>query len=91
MARSDELGILGIVRTILKNALFLTDDYDATDYSLSNYDLYMTQAKLVFIFINHKVMINYAIECIVLNWQDYISSTSGFPASILRACRKTLH
>jgi hypothetical protein len=40
-------------------------------YSLSNYDLYMTQAKLVFIFINHKLTINHAIECIVLNWQDY--------------------
>jgi putative addiction module killer protein len=31
----------------------------------------MTQAKLVFIFINHKLTINHAIECIVLNWQDY--------------------
>lgn len=32
MARIKGLGILGIVRTILKNALFLTDDYGATDY-----------------------------------------------------------
>jgi hypothetical protein len=31
----------------------------------------MTQAKLVLIFINHKLIINHAIECIVLNWQDY--------------------
>jgi len=27
----------------------------------------MTQAKLVFIFINHKLMIKHTIECIVLN------------------------
>ena len=37
------------------------------EYSVANYDLYMTQAKLVFIFINHKLMIKHAIECIVLN------------------------
>ncbi len=28
----EELGILGIIRTIFKGVLFLTDDYDATDY-----------------------------------------------------------
>jgi hypothetical protein len=36
-------------------------------YSVANYDLYMTQAKLIFIFINHKLIIKHAIECIVLN------------------------
>jgi hypothetical protein len=36
-------------------------------YSVANYDLYMTQAKLVFVIINHNVMIKHAIECIVLN------------------------
>jgi len=35
--------------------------------SVANYDLYMTQAILVFIIINHKLMIKYVIECIVLN------------------------
>ena len=33
-------------------------------YSVANYDLYTAQAKLVFIFINHKLMIKHAIECI---------------------------
>ena len=27
--------------------------------------------KLVSVITNHKVMINQAFECIVLNWQDY--------------------
>ena len=41
-------------------------------YSVANYDLYMIHAKLVFVINNHNLMIKYAIECIVLNWQDYI-------------------
>jgi hypothetical protein len=36
-------------------------------YSLSNYDLYMTQAKLEFVIINHKLMLKEVTECIVLN------------------------
>ena len=36
-------------------------------YSVANYDLYITQAKLIFIFINHKLIIKHAIEFIVLN------------------------
>ena len=31
----------------------------------------MTQGILVFIIVNHELMIKHAIECIVLNWQDY--------------------
>ena len=36
-------------------------------YSVANYDLHMTEAKLTFVFINHKFIIKYAIKCIVLN------------------------
>ena len=32
----------------------------------------MTQGILVFIIVNHELMIKHAIECIVINWQDYI-------------------
>lgn len=41
---------------------------DSTSYySLANYDLYTTMAKLILIVISHNLMINQAIECIVLN------------------------
>lgn len=42
----------------------------------------MTQAKLVFIFINHKLIINYAIEYIVLNWQDYMSKFADITGEV---------
>ena len=57
-----------IEKLVFENRQTLIDKYSA-----ANYDLYMTQAKLIFVIINHKLMIKHAIECIVLNGRKHIS------------------